>query len=112
MAHVLKLKDGRTEVLMDLRDFCGLTDEYMGTDAKEWLEEYLADTYGEEEELAAMEEEHQKELDGIREHYHGVLEELRGQSEILAGLIRQPEIDRKAVSACAGKIGTVTWREM
>ena len=111
MAHVLKMADGKNEVVLGFRDFCELVDTYMGTEARAWLEEYLSDAYGEDDELAFIEDEHRKELDGLREHFRGVISEIREQSELLAGLIRTPEIDRNAVSRCCGKIGTITWRE-
>ena len=38
--------------------------------------------------------------------------ELRQQSEIIAGLIREKEIDRRALSSAAGTIGSITWREL
>lgn len=38
--------------------------------------------------------------------------ELRKQSETIAGLIREKDIDRRALSAAAGAIGCITWREM
>jgi hypothetical protein len=37
--------------------------------------------------------------------------ELRKESETIAGLIREKEIDRRALSAAAGNIGCITWRE-
>ena len=43
MAHVLKMADGKNEVVMGFRDFCELADAYMGTEARAWLEEYLSD---------------------------------------------------------------------
>ena len=38
--------------------------------------------------------------------------ELRSYSETIAGLIREKEIDRRALSAAAGSIGRITWREV
>jgi hypothetical protein len=37
---------------------------------------------------------------------------LRAESEKIACLIREKEIDRKQLSTAAGRIGTITWREV
>lgn len=61
MAEVIELIDGRSEVIMDPSDLIGLVDEYMGFEAKEYLESYIAentcDSEGYESELKACEKE-------------------------------------------------------
>jgi hypothetical protein len=89
-----------------------LTGEHMGEEFREVLQEMLADTYAAQSEWAAIEEEHQKELDGIREHCHNVIIEIHEESKQLAELIRAQRLDRRAISSCAGRIGTITWREL
>ena len=37
---------------------------------------------------------------------------LRAESEKIACLIREKEIDRMQLSTAAGRIGTITWREV
>lgn len=112
MAHVITINGGGTETVFSLEDLMELVDEHLGMDARRALEEMLSDTYADEQEWEAIEEEHKKELDEIREHYHSVILELREQSEILANLISAELLDRGAISNCAGKIGTITWREL
>lgn len=112
MAHVISLKDGSIETVFGLEDLMELVDTHLGMDARRALEETLSETYADEQEWEAIEEEHKQELDEIREHYRGVISELREQSEILANLISAERLDRKAISNCAGKIGTITWREL
>ena len=60
--------------------------------------------------MELIEEEHRKELDGIRDHYHNVISEIHEESKQLSDLIRAVKLDRKAISSCAGRIGTITWR--
>ena len=71
------------------------------------LEEHLAEKDGDANYVTYLE----KEADSLREHHREVMAELRKESEIIAGLIRKKEIDRKALSTAAGNIGSITWRE-
>ena len=57
-------------------------------------------------------EDLEKEVEGLRARHKEVMQELRRQSETIAGLIREKEIDRKALSSAAGAIGSITWREL
>jgi len=107
MANVMILPDGRNETIFDMRDFLRLLEEYMGFEARSWLEEWLADR----EDDAGYIEELEKEADGLRARHREVMEELRTHSETIARLIRGKEIDRKALSAAAGSIGCITGRE-
>ncbi len=107
MAHVITLKNGRNETVFDLRDLLCLVDEHMGFDARRLLEEFTEpDESGEY--IAYLE----KDADERREHYRDVMRQLREQSEAIASLIREKEIDRKKLSAAAGVIGSLTWREL
>ena len=54
----------------------------------------------------------EKEADSLRVHHKDVMAQLRQQSETIAGLIREKNIDRKALSTAAGQIGCITWREL
>ena len=91
MAHVIEV-EGRTAVVFCLKDMMELIDQHMGPDF--------------------LTREHRTELDEIREHYHNVIRDIRDQSEEMAGLIREKRLNRNAISKCAGKIGTLTWREL
>ena len=111
MAHVIEVK-GKAAVVFGLKDLMELIDQHMGMEFRTILEEPLSETYASEYEWAEIEREHRSELDEIREHYHNVIRDIRDQSEELAGLIREKRLNRNAISRCAGKIGTLTWREL
>ena len=107
MANTILLTNGRIETVFKERDFLDLVVEYMGSDAREWLEEHLAEKDGDANYVTYLE----KEADSLREHHREVMAELRKESETIAGLIRKKEIDRNALSTAAGNIGSITWRE-
>ena len=52
------------------------------------------------------------ELQRLKEHRREVMTALREASEKIATLIREKEIDRKTLSTTAGKISSITWREL
>ena len=108
MAHVIELTDGSIHTIFGEKDMLALVDEHMGDYARKELEEMLL----EHEVDADYLEELESELKGSGEHHIEVMEELRRQSEIIAGLIREKDIDREALSKAAGIIGTITWREL
>lgn len=111
MAQVIEVK-GKAAVVLGLKDLMELIDQHMGMEFRTAMEEMLSETYASEYEWAKIEREHRSELDEIREHYHNVIRDIRDQSEELAGLIREKSLNRNAISKCAGKIGTLTWREL
>ena len=111
MAQVIEVK-GKAAVVLGLKGLMELIDQHMGMEFQTALEETLSETYASEYEWAEIEREHRTELDEIREHYHNVIRDIRDQSEELAGLIREKHLNRTAISKCAGKIGTLTWREL
>lgn len=108
MANVITLPDGRNETIFDERDFMDVLERYMGSEARLWLEDWL----GENDDVADYIGDLEKEADGLRAHHKEVMEELRTHSETIAKLIREKDIDRKALSAAAGNIGCITWREV
>lgn len=66
MADTLMLKNGRVETLFDFKDFLDLIDDYLGYDARHFLENYITDfeedlryelEYGAEEECVNPEPE-------------------------------------------------------
>lgn len=107
MADVITLPDGRNEIVFNERDFMELLEEYMGAEARGWLEDRFSEKDGD----AAYVYDLEKEADGLRERYREVMAELLTYSETIAKLIREKEIDRKALSEAAGSIGRITWRE-
>ena len=108
MPSVIQLKSGQTETVFDLPGMLYLVEQYMGNDARCMLEDLITPESDDAEYIADLEKDIQK----LRDHHHEVMEELRKLSETEARLIREKEIDRKALSTVAGKIGTITWREI
>jgi hypothetical protein len=108
MANVILLKGGQVETVFDLDDLLYLIDRDMGYDTRILLEELTAPEDDSEEYVAQLEKENQQ----LREHHREVMQTLRVQSETIARLIREPEIDRKKLSTTAGVIGKITWREI
>ena len=107
MANTIMLPDGRIETVFNKSEFLNLVDEFMGYDACRWLEEWMEEESGDSAYLGSLE----SELEGVKEHYREVMNELRTHSEKLAGLIREKDLDRRAISETTGKIGLITWRE-
>ena len=108
MADVIQLSDGSVHTLFDERDALDLIDSRMGMEMRRWFENWMSE--GDDD--AAYIEDLEKEAEGLRVHHKEVMAELRQQSEIIAGLIREKEIDRRALSSAAGAIGSITWREL
>ena len=108
MADVITLKNGRNEIVFDERSFLDLVDEHMGPEARRWLEDWLSESDDDSEYIDDLEQE----LASAKDHHKDVMAQLRQQSETIASLIREKEIDRKALSIAAGTIGTITWREL
>ena len=102
------LKDKKVATIFEPRHMLELVDEYMGSDARMWIEDYLSGADRETADVAALESWYEKRI----EHYQQVIRELRTHSENLARLIRQKELDRKAISHEAGQIGVITGREL
>ncbi len=108
MADVIQLSDGSVHTLFDERDALELVDHCMGMEMRRWFENWMSE--GDDD--AAYIEDLEKEAEGLRARHKEVMAELRQQSETIAGMIREKEIDRRALSAAAGAIGSITWREL
>ena len=108
MADVLKLSDGSIHTVFDIRDVMELIDTHVGSEVRRWLEEYLSEDDDLGDYVSALE----AEAKGVRSHHREIMHSLREESEKIACLIRERDIDRKALSTAAGKIGTITWREL
>ena len=108
MADVLELSDGSIHTVFDIRDVMELIDTHVGNEVRRWLEEYLT----EDDDLGDYVSDLEKEVEGVRAHHREVMNSLRAESEKIACLIREKEIDRKQLSTAAGRIGTITWREV
>lgn len=112
MADVITVNGGGTAILSELRDFTELVEEHISFEAARWLEGYLSDAYGEEGEIDAVIDEYEKDMEKQKGRYRQVMEEIRAEAEMLSGLIREKDLDRKAISNAAGRIGSLTWREV
>lgn len=108
MADVIQLLDGSVHTVFDDRDTLELVGTYMGWEIQRWLEARLSGGEGMEDYIDDLE----KEVDSLRVHHKEVMAELRQHSEAIAALIREKNIDRKALSTEAGAVSCVTWREM
>ena len=108
MAHTIELTDGSIHLISSERDMLDLVDEQMGYEAREAIKDLLLEKDYDE----SCVEDLESELEGMKDHHREVMEQLQKQSETIAGLIREKEIDRKALSKVAGIIGSVTWREI
>lgn len=76
MSDTLMLKNGRVETLFDFKDFLDLVDDYLGYDARHFLENYMTDfeenlryelEYGDEEDEAGAEQEPHGSVGGSAE---------------------------------------------
>ena len=108
MADVIQLSDGSVHTVFDDHDALDLISTYMGYEIQRWLEDRLNGG----EDVESYIEDLEKEADSLRAHHKEVMTELRQHSEVIAALIREKDIDRKALSTEAGTVSCVTWREM
>ena len=108
MANVIHLVDGSIHTIFDEWDILELVDEQMGCEVCEAVRNLLLEKDYENSYIDDLE----SDLEGTKAHHREVMEQLRTQSETIAGLIREKEIDRRALSNAAGIIGSVTWREI
>ena len=104
----MQLKGKKVATIMEPRHILELVDEYMGYDARVWIEDYIAGADSQTADVAAMEEYYEKRID----HYKEVIRELRTHAEKLACLIREKELNRVAISHEAGQIGVITGRDL
>lgn len=105
---MILLNDGTAEYVSGIGDFTELVEEYMGFDARRWLEGLLDEAL----EDSRYAQELEKEIADLREDHRSVMKSIRKHSEKLAGLIGEKELDRGEISNTAGAIGVITWREM
>ena len=111
MGHVICTKDKKAHTVFGIEDLWEIVSEYAGYEVRDLILEELTYEYGDEEELKAEIKYLEESIEGLKEHYRAVMTDLRKQSEVIAGIICKPEIDRKALSNAAGTIGAITGRE-
>ena len=108
MATTIMLPDGKIETVFDLADMLRLIEDRMGWEARELLEEWIRPDSESEEYIKYLE----KEVETQKTRRLDAMKALRKESETVAGLIREKEIDRVKLSRAAGAIGMITWREL
>ena len=108
MARTILLPDDKVETVFDLADLLRLIEDRMGWEARELLEEWIRPDSDAEEYIAYLE----KEVEAQKGRRLDAMKALRKQSETIAELIREKEIDRIKLSHAAGAISMITWREL
>lgn len=108
MATTITLPNGKNETVFDFGDLLRLIEDQMGYETRELLEEWIRPDCDAEEYIGYLE----KELEAQKARRLDAMKALRKQSETIAELIREKEIDRVKLSHAAGAIGLITWREL
>ena len=108
MATTIMTPDGGIETVFDLDSLLRLIEERMGYEARDLLEEWIRPDSDAEEYIACLE----KEVEAQKARRMDAMKALRKQSETIAGLIREKELNRTAISHEAGQIGVITGREL
>ena len=108
MATSITMPDGGIETVFDLGGLLRLIEERMGCEARHLLEEWIRPDSDAEAYIAYLE----KEVEAQKTRRLDAMKALRKQSETIAELIREKEIDRVKLSHTAGAISMITWREL
>ena len=88
MPHVLEIKGGERLTPLNVLDVMEAVEDYMGTDIRQYLEEYLLEAESEAGEIAGEE---------IYAHYKQVLMNIKDETEAAVRLMEKPRMDRKAI---------------
>lgn len=112
MPHVMALKDGRNETVLDLDGALELVERYAGHELREYLEEKLADSEELEAYLEELAKSHDEELEQQGDHQRALLNDIREEAEALAGLLEAPRLDRKKLKGTAENIWRMCSREL
>lgn len=108
MATTISMPDGRIETVFDLAGLLRLIEEQVGYEARDLLEEWIRPDSDAEDYIRYLE----KEAVAQKTRRLDAMKALRKQSETIAELIREKEIDRVKLSHAAGAISLITWREI
>lgn len=112
MARTVATLDRKTHGIMNSWDLLDLISEYMGDEMKEAIVEEM----NEQDLLHADDEECIRELNDLcgklSKHHREVCKELYEAKKELADLVCARELDRKAISDTAGKIGRIVSHEV
>ena len=88
MPHVLEIKGGERLTPLNVLDVMEAVEDYMGTDIRQYLEEYLLEAESEAGEIAGEE---------IYDHYKQVLMNIKDETEAAVRLMEKPRMDRKGI---------------
>ena len=88
MPHVLEIKGGERLTPLNVLDVMEAVEDYMGTDIRQYLEEYLLEAESEAGEIAGEE---------IYDHYKQVLMNIKDETEAAVRLMEKPRMVRKAI---------------
>ena len=102
MPHVLEIKGGELLTPFNGFDVMDAVEEYMGTDIRQYLEEYLEGVESDAEEITD---------DEIADHYKQVLLNIRDETEEVLMLMEKPRMDRKAIRETLNLIVKMIGRE-
>ena len=102
MPHVLEIKGGELLTPINVFDVMDAVEDYMGTDIRQYLEEYLEDVESDSEEITD---------DEISDHYKQVLLNIRDETEEALKLLEKPRMDRKAIRNTLNLIVKMIGRE-
>lgn len=102
MPHVLEIKGGELLTPCNVFDVMDAVEDYMGTDIRQYLEEYLEDVESGAEEITD---------DEISDHYKQVLLNIRDETEEALKLMEKPRMDRKAIQNTLNLIVKMIGRE-
>ena len=102
MPQVLEIKGGELLTPINVFDVMDAVEDYMGTDIRQYLEEYLEGVESDAEEITD---------DEIADHYKQVLLNIRDETEEVLRLIEKPRMDRKAIRETLNLIVKMIGRE-
>ena len=102
MPHVLEIKGGELLTPLKVFDVLEAVEDYMGTDIRQYLEEYLEDAQSDAAELTD---------DEITDHYKQILMNIKDETEETLKLTEKPRMDRRAIQDALNLIVKMIGRE-
>lgn len=88
MPHVLEIKGGELLTPLNVFDVLEAVEDYMGTDIRQYLEEYLENAEDDASEITD---------DEIADHYKQVLMNIKDETEEALKQTEKARMDRKAI---------------
>ncbi len=105
MADNFLMIDGSIRTVLDGDDFLELTEGYMGSDARNWLEGKLSDA----DEARSYAESLEKEMVSQESCFKCRMRKVQELSWELSNIIHPDEIDTEELSKVAEEIRTIAW---